>query len=1052
MNNRILNWKEHVLLRPDAHIGSNDIVLSKLFVVTNNKIVLVSTKVNEALFNCIREIVYNALDHKWRSKRDTLIKITIQDRVITVENSGDPISLEKTVFKHKNTDTGYEEIYELYYPEAYFGRYWTGSNYDDKNDIKTSGKNGMGSKIVNLLSKSFYVECCDGIQVFTQLFENNCKVVSTPEIKPLVSDPYVLIRFEPDYDYFKWCNLELITSYLNKLCYDCSFVSKSSVSFNKHMINVTTLEEYLDLYDIKLINPLALEQDGLMITFGEIPKGCVQNISFVNGMFMTSGEHIRHIRSTLLKTLCDYLNTKLEVPEDNKLTSRAISSGFFLYVSLFKKGLNYSSQTKESLKTHITFDFSITKHYESIIKTWKIFASIEDLVLAKIKKNFNPYTYVKVEDANLAGSIRSKECTLFITEGLSAKAFAIEGISFLEGRDFYGVFPLKGKLLNVMKASHMRVIANKEIIALQLILGIERGLDYRTLQNQRTLKYGKIDILTDNDSDGKHIKGLVINFFKFFNDSLFDIGFIQCTNTPIIRIITGTNFVNLYSMREIVKKSGQRIVYYKGLGSHSSGLEVEDCFRCRIITKFHLTQECKEVFYIIFATGYESTRRDLIIESIKSPKLREPKDTCSCGEFLKTEVVDFQKEVLRRNIPDFFDGLKEAQRKVLFTLLSLPRREVNVAKLAGIVSNKTNYHHGTDPLESVIINLAQSFCGSNNIPLLLPLGQFGTRNENGKDCSAGRYLSVKLNEFYRKLYVEEDILEYNVEEGEEVEPVRYYPPIPYYLLNGCNNLSPGFRTFIPSYKLSDIVQDIRNIISNSPRTPLVPYYEGYLGKVELMDATSYKMNGICITNPKGMTSVIEIPIVHSFSDYKLFLKELERNKSITQLKDYSTNKELKIQFKNLSLDIDDLRLSKVFHLNNIVVMKDGIPLYFKTIEDLIHQFVIDYLLILEKRKKCNLDHLKHHIDVIEQELRFIKDVRSGKIDIKQEKALVIKQLKVLSYIDLGDNFKHLTSLHISSIFKDNYENKKLIIENDKKQLDILNTTTPSDMYLKELSF
>jgi DNA topoisomerase-2 len=112
----------------------------------------------------------------------------------------------------------------------------------------------------------------------------------------------------------------------------------------------------------------------------------------------------------------------------------------------------------------------------------------------------------KLEDANLAGGPQASSCTLIVTEGDSAKALAVSGLSIV-GRDRYGVFPLRGKVLNVRDASPAQLAGNDTIVALKSILGLRDGALYSSTSS---LRYGKLMIMTDQDHDGSHIKGLCV--------------------------------------------------------------------------------------------------------------------------------------------------------------------------------------------------------------------------------------------------------------------------------------------------------------------------------------------------------------------------------------------------------------------------------------------------------------------------------------------------------------------------------------------------------------
>ena len=163
----------------------------------------------------------------------------------------------------------------------------------------------------------------------------------------------------------------------------------------------------------------------------------------------------------------------------------------------------------------------------------------------------------KLEDANNAGGRNAKRCTLILTEGDSAKALAVSGLGVV-GRDDYGVFPLRGKLLNVREAAHDQIIKNVEIQHIRQILGLKHNQEYTTVDS---LRYGHLMIMTDQvralhvdlcspqDHDGSHIKGLIINFLDHFYPSLLRIPeFLVEFVTPIVKVTKGKQEVSFYTM------------------------------------------------------------------------------------------------------------------------------------------------------------------------------------------------------------------------------------------------------------------------------------------------------------------------------------------------------------------------------------------------------------------------------------------------------------------------------------------------------------------------
>ena len=150
-----------------------------------------------------------------------------------------------------------------------------------------------------------------------------------------------------------------------------------------------------------------------------------------------------------------------------------------------------------------------------------------------------------MEDANWAGKKNSDECVLILTEGDSAKALAMAGIEIV-GRDRFGVFPLKGKLLNVREANTKQMMENQEIENLFKIIGLQKNFEY---ENLKSLRYGSIMIMTDQDNDGSHIKGLIINFIHHFCPALVKYpGFLREFITPLIKVTKGQQVKSFFSV------------------------------------------------------------------------------------------------------------------------------------------------------------------------------------------------------------------------------------------------------------------------------------------------------------------------------------------------------------------------------------------------------------------------------------------------------------------------------------------------------------------------
>jgi DNA topoisomerase-2 len=184
-----------------------------------------------------------------------------------------------------------------------------------------------------------------------------------------------------------------------------------------------------------------------------------------------------------------------------------------------------------------------------------------------------------------------------------------------------------------------------------------------------------------------------------------------------------------------------------------------------------------------------------------------------------------------------YDGLKEALRKILFSLLKKnPKQPIKVAQLAGYTSEHSEYHHGEQNLPASITGFAQSFVGSNNIPLLTGQGQFGTRLEGGKDAASGRYIFARLSPITRYIYRVEDepVLQWRNVDGTQVEPHYYLPIIPMVLINGANGIGTGWSCSIPCFHPVDVVQYLMAYLTRQKQAKpsLRPWYRGFTGVIE----------------------------------------------------------------------------------------------------------------------------------------------------------------------------------------------------------------------------
>lgn len=460
----------------------------------------------------------------------------------------------------------------------------------------------------------------------------------------------------------------------------------------------------------------------------------------------------------------------------------------------------------------------------------------------------------KLEDANDAGTKNSLNCTLILTEGDSAKSLAVSGLGVV-GRDHYGVFPLRGKLLNVREATHKQILENAEINNLIKILGLQYKKKYTTMDDLKTLRYGKLMIMTDQDQDGSHIKGLLINFIHTNWPHLLRLPFLEEFITPIVKATKKNQELSFFSVpefeewkRDTPNQHTYNIKYYKGLGT-STSKEAKEYFqnmdRHRILFK-HQDDGDDDAIVMAFSKKCVDQRKDWLTKHMEECKHRKlvglperylyTKTTkeVSYSDFVNLELILFSNTDNIRSIPCVVDGFKPGQRKVLFTCMKRnDKREVKVAQLAGSVAEMSAYHHGEQSLCGTIVNLAQNYVGSNNINLLMPNGQFGTRLSGGKDSASPRYIFTMMSPLTRLIFHPHDdpLLNFLDEDNQRIEPEWYLPILPMILVNGSEGIGTGWSTKIPNHNPRDIVANLRSMMQGNEPKPMIPWFKNFRGDV-----------------------------------------------------------------------------------------------------------------------------------------------------------------------------------------------------------------------------
>ncbi|XP_077997716.1 DNA topoisomerase 2-alpha-like isoform X2 [Glandiceps talaboti] len=1032
---------EHILLRPDTYIGSVEPVTQTMWVYDkdageNGGLVHREITFVPGLYKIFDEILVNAADNKQRDPKMDCIKITIdpENNMISVWNNGKGIP----VIIH--------QVEKIYVPTLIFGHLLTSSNYNDEERKVTGGRNGYGAKLCNIFSKKFTVATASAEygKQFKQVWKDNMAKKGDPNIKDFSGKDFTEITFQPDLAKFKMETLDRDTvALLTRRAYDIAGASKGvKVYLNGKRLHVNGFRDYVDLYvkdktdeqgtNLKVIQEVVSDRWHVCLTLSE--QG-FQQVSFVNSIATTKGgRHVDYVVDQIVDKLMETVKKKNKGGVN--IRPFQIKSHLWIFVNCLIENPSFDSQTKENMTLQVKKFGSTCKLSDKFVKqtlSCGIVESITNWMKIKAQTLLNKKCHStkhsklrgipKLDDANDAGTKGSRECTLILTEGDSAKTLAVSGLSVV-GRDRYGVFPLRGKMLNVREATHKQIMENAEINNVIKIMGLQYKKSYDSDDALKSLRYGKLMIMTDQDQDGSHIKGLLINFIHHNWPSLLKQRFMEEFITPIVKVSKGGVSHSFYSLPEFEewKKTTNyqtwKIKYYKGLGT-STNKEAKEYFcdmtRHRIPFKYAGPSDDAAIT-LAFSKKKVEERKEWLTDWLHERKRRREdglsdlylynKDTryISYNDFVNKELVLFSNADNERSIPSMVDGLKPGQRKVLFTCFKRnDKREVKVAQLAGSVAERSAYHHGEQSLMGTIINLAQNFIGSNNLNLLQPIGQFGTRLHGGKDAASPRYIFTMLSPLARLLFPQHDDprLTYLYDDNQQIEPEWYCPIIPMVLINGADGIGTGWSTKIANYDVREVLANVRRMIEGEEPLPMLPSYKSYKGSIEELEENRYVCNGEVAIIDNNTIEINELPIRSWTQTYKESVLEPMLHGSekvqpmITDYKEYHTDSTVRFVIK-MSEDklfkAEEQGLHKVFKLqttisqtNSVLFDANGCIRKYDSVLDILREFFDVRLERYRIRKEYLEGILAAESNKLDNQARFILEKIEGTIVIENKK-------------------------------------------------------------------
>lgn len=1083
----------HIHKRPDMYLGTLERKThSAEWIYNGEKFVLINEPVySDGLWRIFLEPISNVIDNVWRSRQTGIEckKIKVDIDPITAEiiiwNDGQFIPLE------------INEQTKLYNPELIFGNLLTSSNYNDDEERLSSGRNGLGVKLTNVFSKEFHVECGDREKIYRQSWTGHMRKVSKPKIKTKKNNGFTCIRFIPDLELFGMEKLdETSIGLFHKTCVDMSMVTNIPILLNGVKIHIKSLKDYALLYPQKDGMYVAWNNNNLQRKKGEELEVVIcpsfdeeyHDVAFVNGIFTKEGGcHVDAVANELFKGLLTKINKGKNA---NLFSVKDVRPQFMIFVKSILVNPTFSNQNKTRLQSPTPKVEVDTKFIQTICSKWDFMEKMNEISKARefisLKKTEKKRGFKRIEGldhANKQGTKESKYCTLILCEGLSARTYATKGAIQVgwddkKGRDYWGVFPLRGKILNVLNASTSAISSNREVTSIIQALNLKYKTDYTKSENFDTLSYGRVMILTDADTDGIHIASLIINMFYVLFKSLLqrEEPFLYLMMTPVAKIFPISShpltFYNDFDyQKELEKLTGKRFTvrFYKGLGT-SNDQEIKDTFGVKVVS-FQLDKDADKNLNMVFSKTAADDRKRWM-EHYNPEQYTNPDKIYEISQFINQDHIRFSIDDCKRNIPNLVDGLKWSQRKIMFTVfkrnLLFTGKSMKVAQLAAATAEVSNYHHGEVSLQDTIVKLAQDFTGSlNNVPLLFKDGQFGSKGSMGKDAANARYIFTKMMKYTRILFPEtdDDLLTYTLDDGLKVEPDFYVPILPMILVNGVRGgIATGWSCSLPSHNPLEVVQCIRDWLNDKDgfKLPeLAPYFNGFTGTIEKIDKHKYRCYGLFVKEDvsfgnkrkKGETHrITEIPVDCSIDKTKELLETLYEEKKLKSLKNYSTPNKADFYFtpsETFKPSIENLNLSSDINLTNIVLFNDGKIKKYHTLHEIFVEFCKKRYELYGVRKQKLIRQIEQSLDLEQVKHRFITDVINDRIIVfKRTESQIEQDLRRLKYPE--KHFNILYSIQIRSFTKENVSRLDKKIQELEKELKDLKATTLDTMWIKEL--
>ena len=1060
-------------------------------------------------YHGFKEILNNSVDEILNNFDKGTISITLSDdnRTISVKDTGRGMPIDT-----------YEQAKLLFETLFASGKY-------DVTENTNSGVNGVGGTILQFSSK--YFRCTSNFQrkVYQITYENGGDITQELTCLGETDSHGTEITFTLD----DTCYTQTIydPNEIEDIIRKVSLVSKN-ITFNYTYKNETktfnnTIEEYFDLYATDIIGNtmycnsqlykrnIEVEREGrkqnvvetadIQVVLGTCVGENLLQETMLNGNYLKDNGTIYDgvIDGIKLFVNRHCKNNGLIKNKDKNITNQDIESAVSFVCRLFSNIVEFESQVKFATKKEYYKD--VAKHY--IQEQLEIYKEenkkdfdrlVQQILICKKANETNEKAkqVLKKKLTEKTDSINNRvegfvDCEvdsggeLFLTEGLSALG------SIVLARNSYNqaAYPLRGKLINVLKNPIEKVFKNDEILDIINLLGTGVEFNCKFTKdlpkfNLNNLRWDKIICTADADSDGKQINVLILTALYKLVPSIITNGYVYIAQSPLfeIKVSDEEKYYALSEAERDIKISELKDKKYeihrlKGLGEVSKEVMYDTVCNpeTRVLQKVTVEDIEKMIdSFNVWMDRNISDRKEYIENNLHKYLVEPPIEDITPSKNIEDIVYDNMMEysaetIFDRAISSVESGLKPSQLKSLWTMYV--NKVTKLTKSLNVAGAVTAYHeHGS--VYPTIVNMCQE--DRHTQPLIIGEGNFGNYTSKQLTAASDRYTNIKLSDIaldglkeIDKRYVEM-IPTYD---NKKVMPLYLPSKYPIILTQATNGMAVGMASTMPSFNFNEVCNAIDKYIVTGEKDYLIPDFATY-GYIENNNQVikninengygSLKLRGKCIKEGNSII-ITEVPygtFREDIVDKIIELVKDNRLKEVISVKDLTGLKGLKIKIecrKNTNLDMVIEKLYKLTNLEstyscNMNVLYKGMPKV-RGVWDIIDCWI-------EFRKECIANGIKYECKQLSKELHLLYGIKNILIDI--EKAInIIRfsehhkeelmntfnlddiQVEYILKLTLRDINKTFISKKISKIdeLEKTLSDKKDIITNNSKLLNIV---------------